>query len=335
MNTDERRSAARSCTTRWVFDPLGVHRCSSAVRFFVAPLITCGIIAIVFSSGSVSARLTTSQTETLTAKMRDPQFIAEGAKLFAPNCGSGYCHGVGGIGGGAPRLRGKDLDPKYIFKTVSNGISGTAMLSFKSDFSEEEIWKVVAFILSYAKVNPIPEPSSAKPSLAPASAPPHSDTAPAGILTGSAQAGKALFFDSAQSKSCQACHGFNKEGGAVGPDLSHAGNKPARQLFSLTLMARPARDSRYAVLTLVLKNGDKILGVKKEEDSESVRLYDIAELPAVLRTVQKSDISKSETVDWPVHKDNASLYTIKQLLDLVTFLKSSESKSSVTLADIL
>jgi hypothetical protein len=52
--------------------------------------------------------------------------------------------------------------------------------------------------------------------------------------------------------------------------------------------------------------------------------------------VQKSDISKSETVDdWPVHKDNASLYTIKQLLDLVTFLKSSESTSSVTLRDMV
>jgi putative heme-binding domain-containing protein len=334
MNTDEHRSAARSQTTRWVFDPIGVHRCSSVVRFFVAPLIACGIIALVFSSGPASARVTTSQTETLTAKLRDPQFIAEGAKLFAPNCGSGYCHGAGGMGGGAPRLRGKDLDPQYIFKAVSNGISGTAMLSFKSDFSEEEIWKLVAFIFSDAKVNSLPEPSSTKP--APTSAPAHSDTAPAGVLTGSAQAGKALFFDSAQSKSCHACHAFNKEGGAVGPDLLHAGNKPARELFSLTLVAHPAQNSRYAVLMLVLKNGDKIIGVKKEEDTESVRVYDIAELPAVLRTVQKSDISKSETVgDWPVHKDNASLYTINQLLDLVTFLKSSSSNSPVTLSDIL
>jgi putative heme-binding domain-containing protein len=283
-----------------------------------------------FTHGEASGHVAAQQTE----KFRDPQYIAEGAKLFAPNCGSGYCHGASGIGGGAPRLRGKDLDPKYIFTTVSNGISGTAMLSFKSDLSEEDIWKLVAFILSDGKVNPIPEPSPTKPSPAPTSAA-HSDTA-AGILAGSAQAGKALFFDSAQSKSCHVCHGFNEEGGTIGPDLSHAGNKPARELFSLTLVARPAQNSRYAVLMLVLKNGDKIVGVKKEEDVESVRVYDIVELPAVLRTVQKSDISKSETVvDWPVHKDNASLYTIKQLLDLVTFLRSSSSNSPVTLSDIL
>jgi hypothetical protein len=34
-------------------------------------------------------------------------------------------------------------------------------------------------------------------------------------------------------------------------------------------------------------------------------------------------------------KDYASTYTLKQLLDLVTFLKSSESKSAVTLKDLL
>ena len=33
-------------------------------------------------------------------------------------------------------------------------------------------------------------------------------------------------------------------------------------------------------------------------------------------------------------KDYASVYTVKQLLDLVTFLKSSESKSPVTLKDL-
>lgn len=29
-------------------------------------------------------------------KLKDPQFIAEGAKLFAPSCGNAYCHGTGG-----------------------------------------------------------------------------------------------------------------------------------------------------------------------------------------------------------------------------------------------
>jgi len=289
-----------------------------------------------FSPGNTSSRIGLAQTQKLTNKLKDPQFIADGAKLFAPNCGSGYCHGTGGVGGGAPRLRDKELDPQYIFKTISNGISGTAMLSFKSDFSEEQIWKLVAFIVSDRKVTAPPEtaPTVASPATVLASA--HSPTAAAGTVVGNAQAGKVLFFDSAQPKSCQSCHAVNGEGGPIGPDLSNTGNRSARELFSGILVAHPAGDSRYAVLALALKNGDKVIGIKKEEDAESIRLYDIAELPAVLRTIQKSDIAKTETAaDWAVHKDNASLYTIRQLLDLVTFLKSSQSKSPVTLSDIL
>jgi len=305
-------------------------------RFLVALLIACGIFAEVFSSDAVESRVTTRQTETFTAKLKDPQFIADGAKLFVPNCGSGYCHGAAGIGGGAPRLRDKDLDPQYIFKSVSNGISGTAMLSFKADLSEEQIWKLVAFILSDAKVSDLPQPSPAKPSTASASAATQLTSVSAATLAGSPQAGKALFFDSSQPKSCRACHAFNGEGSSIGPDLATTGTRSARELFTAALAARAAEGSRYVVLTLRLKNGDKIIGIKKEEDAESVRIYDIAELPAVLRTVQKTDIAKFErTVDWAVHKDNASLYTIKQLLDLVTFLRSPTSNSPVTLGDIL
>jgi hypothetical protein len=101
-------------------------------------------------------------------------------------------------------------------------------------------------------------------------------------------------------------------------------------------MTRENRDSRYATVAVTLKNGDKILGVKKEEDGESIRIYDTSELPAVLRTVQKSDILAVQNRDEAVMpKDYASIYTVKQLLDLVTFLKSSESKTPVTLRDLL
>ena len=78
------------------------------------------------------------------------------------------------------------------------------------------------------------------------------------------------------------------------------------------------------------------MGVKKEEDAESIRVYDTTELPAVLRTVQKADVSKVEYANESVMpKDYASAYTMKQLLDIVTFLKSSaQSNSIVTLKDL-
>lgn len=271
-------------------------------------------------------------------KLKDSQLIAEGSTLFASSCGNAYCHGTGGVGGGAPRLRGKALDAAYLLKTIANGIPGTGMLSFKTELSDEQIWKIVAFLMSDAKTGSARSEAGVADKPAPRSpAFPMKSAAPpaASSLVGDAQAGKALFFESGQAKSCHSCHSFAGEGTPVGPDLSKLGTRSARELFLNVIIMRENIDSRYATVSVTLKNGDKILGVKKEEDTESIRVYDTTELPAVLRTVQKSDVVKVERQDESVMpKDYASIYTMKQLLDLVTFLKSSESKSPVTLKDL-
>jgi mono/diheme cytochrome c family protein len=268
--------------------------------------------------------------------LKDPRLIAEGAKLFAPTCGTAYCHGANGDGGGAPRLRGKDLDSQYVFKTIANGVSGTAMPAFKSDFSEDQIWRLVAFVLSEGTFPPAAEATSTTRlgSQATASNDPPVSIAST-VVIGDAQAGKLLFYDSSQQKSCHVCHAISGEGGSVGPDLSSAAGKRPRELFSAILMARSGGE-RYAALSVSTKGAEKVIGIKKDEDSESVRVFDVTELPPVLRTFQKSDISKSEpAVGWNVHRDNATLYTIRQLLDLISFLKSPQSKAPVSLDDIL
>jgi len=270
-------------------------------------------------------------------RLKDPQFIAEGASLFATRCGNAYCHGTGGNGGGAPPLRGKDLEAGYAFKTISNGLPGTSMPTFKSELSEEQIWKLVAFIVADAKAGGIVDPAVISPA-APASTGPAkaAETNRSAQLTGNSQAGKDLFFDSTKAMSCHACHSFQGEGTPIGPDLSAAASKPARDLFLSIILSREIIDRKYATITVSLRAGEKIVGVKKEEDSESLRVYDTAELPAVLRTVQKADVAKVEYANESVMpKDYASAYTIKQILDLVTFLKTSpQSKSTVTLKDL-
>lgn len=266
-------------------------------------------------------------------KIEDPQFVAEGAKLFAPSCGNAYCHGSGGKGGGAPRLRGKGLEAAYLFKTISNGIPGTAMLSFKSELSAEQIWKLVAFVMSDAKANPDARLES---SVADNPSPRPGSTSGSLSITGSAQAGKSLFFDSSESKSCCHCHSLQGEGASIGPDLSKVGSRSSRELFHWIILPHALKDQRYAALKLTLRNGDKIVGIKKDEDAESIRVYDTTELPAVLRTIQKTDaLSVENATESVMPKDYASLYTMKQLLDLVTFLRSAESKSPVTLMDLL
>ena len=270
-------------------------------------------------------------------RLKDPQVIAEGAKLFAPSCGNAYCHGTGGAGGGAPRLRGKDLESGYVFKSISNGIPGTSMPGFKSELSEEQIWKLVAFVLSDTKTSAIaPGPARGLPAAPSSTATANVAEAIASApVAGNSKAGKALFFDSSQPKSCHACHSFNGEGTPIGPDLAEAASRSPRDLFMSIILARELKDSHYATMTVALRNGEKIVGVKKEEDAESLRVYDTTELPAVLRTVQKTDVAKIVYANESVMPKNyASAYTLKQLLDLVTFLKSSRSKTAVTLRDL-
>jgi len=303
----------------------------SLVRIFKSAFVL-GLLLLIF----VSHLQGDAQTR---ERLSDPQTVSEGAKLFGTNCGNAYCHGTGGMGGGAPRLRGKGIDEEYAFKAISNGVPGTSMPSFKTELSEEQIRKLIAFIVSDAKTNPgssnTPAANFSPDSRSPLPAK-RSEADLTVTSVGDAQAGKALFFDSSRSKSCYSCHQFNGEGTAIGPDLtSIAANKSARDLFLNIILPRDVKDSRYTTITVSLRNGDRVIGIKKEEDSESLKVFDTTELPAVLRTLQKENILKIETSSVSaMPNDYSSLFTVKQFLDLVTFLKSSQANSRVLLKDL-
>lgn len=310
-----------------------VHR-SGSYRLCTVALALGVLVGFALSPNGQSRRIAYAAQQS--DKLKDQQFIVEGSRLFAPSCGNAYCHGTGGVGGGAPRLRGKSFDAPYLFKTISNGVSGTAMLSFKGEFSEEQIWKLVAFVMSEEKSTPDTKPEASVGDKHSTGPPPASPETAKSSSTGNAQAGRSLFFDSSQSKSCHQCHSFQGEGTPIGPDLSKLGSRSARELFVSIVLPRDSRNAPYSALKLTLRSGEKIVGIRKEEDGESIRVYDTTELPAVLRTIQKTDIVKLENATESVMPaDYASIYTMKQLLDLVTFLKSADSKSPLTLRDLL
>jgi len=81
----------------------------------------------------------------------DPNAIAEGAKRFSASC-TGYCHGREGRVSRAPKLRGKTYDPSFLYGRISNGLlqgqSSLPMPAFQTMLPPEEIWKLVAYIMS-------------------------------------------------------------------------------------------------------------------------------------------------------------------------------------------
>ena len=303
-------------------------RCSA--RLVVSLIFGFGAFLVIYGE-SLTAR--TLRAPTIQGdKLKDQKSIADGAILFAPICGTGYCHGTGGSGGGAPRIRGKAIEANEAFKIISYGVGGTAMPSFKAAYSEEQIWKLVAFVMS-------PPGSEGTPELPPPASP-LTKVAPPTIANaatiGDGLAGKSIFFDSAQPKSCQSCHAFDGIGSKIGPDLSRVGTRPPRDLLLSIVLPHDKVEARYASIRLTLSDGDKIVGIVKQETESEIELYDLTELPAVLRTVQKTRIANRESLnESPMPRDYASIYTMKQLLDLVAYLKSADPKSKpITLKDL-
>ena len=263
-------------------------------------------------------------------KLRDDAFIKEGAAIFATTCSSSYCHGPSGMGGSAPRLRGRDLESAYVFRTISNGIPGTPMVAFKSDLTEEQRWKVVAFILSPIGPRTAAGGSASAAGSSP-SMPDGTGESKSAVSSPSANVanGRDLFYDLANGRSCHGCHAIHGVGGKVGPDLGMLSSpKSEAELLSAIVKPHPAVEPMYATVMLTLADGDRIVGIKKDEGRDFLRVYDTTVLPAVLRTVSKSEIVKTETSEQSVMPGNyASVYTERELADLVAFIKASLSKT--------
>jgi mono/diheme cytochrome c family protein len=75
----------------------------------------------------------------------DPEAVAEGAKRFSSTC-TGYCHGREGRVSRAPKLRGKTYEAGYLYARIAQG--WPPMPAFQAVLPPEEIWKLVAYIMS-------------------------------------------------------------------------------------------------------------------------------------------------------------------------------------------
>jgi cytochrome c oxidase cbb3-type subunit III len=206
----------------------------------------------------------------------DPSAIKEGASLFRANCSP--CHGMSAHGGG----RGPDLtsgrwihgsSDSDVFRTISQGVPGTQMPA--NGFEDSETWAIIAYLRSLA-----PSPHAKMP--------------------GDPAKGEKLFTGAA---GCAACHMVKGRGGLLGPDLSRVG--ASRSIASLIESIRePDKELSdgmldpnnhyglplvYDTVTVVLKNGDKLTGVAKNEDTFSIQLLDTNQQ---LRLFPKRDLKE-------------------------------------------
>jgi putative heme-binding domain-containing protein len=239
--------------------------------------------------------------------------IQAGQKLFVSACR--ICHGEEGIGNRAPSLRGERYTAEFVSRTVRYGRPGTVMPKFEGSLKETEINQLGAYVASLQE-----------------------RSAEWATLQGNAEVGRKLFFDQTNN-SCQVCHIFKGQGGQVGPDLTtRLAKRSPREIFQrIVVVPHRSTDPSYLRVVITTRSGESYTGIKTEGPESQFNFYDTASLPPTLRTLPSADVVSTKRLNGTaMPSDYASRYSLKELLDLVAFLRSSGTNPPpVTLADVV
>jgi cytochrome c oxidase cbb3-type subunit 3 len=209
--------------------------------------ISCGVAAIGQGQEPAAPREARPVKNPLEG---NAQAISNGAAMFRNRCAG--CHGPDAHGYLGPDLTGfwsaGGTDAR-MFDIVRRGVPGTEMIAADPQrVLDKDIWQVLAYLRTLGAV--------------PASAP-----------TGDAANGERIF-----RANCSSCHMVNGRGGQLGPDLSRIGTaRPRAGLAGKVRGSNTFIRPGYEPVTLVTKTGERIRGVRKNEDEFSIQIMDARE----------------------------------------------------------
>ena len=223
--------------------------------------------------------------------------VTKGLDIYNKTCGTGYCHGVGGTAGGAPRVAARGFDDAYVMQVVRLGIPHTGMPAFGT-MERADLLAVVAYVDSLNGVTPPANPNLGAGPVRPK-------------LSAEAQKGREYFADQVRGMTrCSVCHQADGLGFPVTLPLKMI---PAN-LADLAQIKTPALETATA-------EGDTFPALALDKNGSQPKVYDLTTPPPVLRTFAKGSITFKAGSAWK-HADMLKPYSEQELELILVFLRA-------------
>jgi cytochrome c oxidase cbb3-type subunit III len=215
---------------------------------------------------------------------------------FAASCAG--CHGLDGRGGErAPNIASRKevlrLSDDTLSGIIQNGIAGTGMPAFRQ-LEKTRINAIVAYLRMLQGKTGSTQ------------------------LPGNPDAGKKLFFGTAQ---CSHCHSIQGDGGILGSDLfGYAGSLSPDEIREAMRDAGTAGSRLHKLVAVKTHNGQQLEGVIRNEDNFSAQLQT---LDGAFHSLRKSssDVSPA-SLQITLLTDYTGSLNASELNDIVSYLMS-------------
>ena len=219
--------------------------------------------------------------------------LEQGKAVFRSNCA--FCHGLTGGGGRGPNLVTSLLTHQdtgdALKRVVKNGVPGTTMPSF-SNLPDDEMSNLVAYLRTLAR-----------------------GSAPQGRVPGDPAKGRRVY----ESSGCEGCHRIGEEGSIFGPDLSRVGAGRSLEYLRESIV-NPSADvpEQFEGVTVVLKDGKRVTGLRLNEDTFTLQLRDRAQKTGMYQKDELRDVVYEKKSLMPAYNSLSS----DDLENLVAYLST-------------